>query len=163
MRRILTLLATALYILGCGGSGDTLLSFDVEQVDRTTQTGGNFLDATGFPTDQIVYSVPRDDIPALTGPFIVDPDSRYAWYLKDTDTVIGVVINGKARAYPHNIGWWHEIVNDTVGGRPIVVSFCPLTGTGQVFDGQGAGRLPDYAGGIRPAVQQQPGDVRPAG
>ena len=45
-----------------------------------------------------------------------------------------MVINGQAKAYPHNIGWWHEIVNDRVGGHPISVTFCPLTGTGLVFD-----------------------------
>ena len=80
--------------------------------------------------------MPKNNIPALTDPFIVDLDSRHAWYLKDTDTVIGVVMIGKSRTYPHNIGWWHKIVNNTIGGRPIV-SLCPLTGTGQVFDGRG--------------------------
>ena len=57
-----------------------------------------------------------------------------AGYLSDRDLVLGVVINGEARAYPLNIGWWHEIVNDKIGGRPISVTFCPLTGTGLVFD-----------------------------
>ena len=51
---------------------------------------------------------------------------------------MGVVINGEAVAYPHNIGWHHEIVNDVVSGPPIVVSFCPLTGTGLVFNGLSA-------------------------
>jgi len=37
-------------------------------------------------------------------------------YLRPDDLVLGVVINGEARAYPHNIGWWHEIVNDKIGG-----------------------------------------------
>ena len=55
-------------------------------------------------------------------------------YLRPDDLVLGVVINGEARAYPHNIGWWHEIVNDKIGGRAISVTFCPLTGTGLVFD-----------------------------
>ena len=48
---------------------------------------------------------------------------------------MGLFINGEAKAYPHNIGWLHEITNDVVGGKPVVVSFCPLTGTGMVFDG----------------------------
>ena len=50
--------------------------------------------------------------------------------------MLGVVINGEAKAYPHNIGWHHEIINDTIGGHPIIVTFCPLTGTGMVFDGR---------------------------
>ena len=31
--------------------------------------------------------------------------------------VFGVVIDGEARAYPHNVGWWHEIVNDQINGQ----------------------------------------------
>jgi hypothetical protein len=46
-----------------------------------------------------------------------------------------VVIDGEARAYPHNVGWWHEIVNDQINGHAFSVTFCPLTGTGLVYDG----------------------------
>jgi hypothetical protein len=55
-------------------------------------------------------------------------------FLAADDLVLGVFINGEARAYPHAIFWWHEIVNDVLGGKPIVVSFCPLTGSGMVHD-----------------------------
>jgi hypothetical protein len=86
-----------------------------------------------FPTRLIVSGgVPKDGIPALSNPsFAAD-----ASFLNADDLVLGVVINGQAKAYPHNIGWWHEIVNDRVGGHPISVTFCPLTGTGLVFDAQ---------------------------
>ena len=84
-----------------------------------------------FPLDQIVGGgPPKDGIPALTNP----PFAASASFLSDDDLVLGVVINGEAKAYPHNIGWWHEIVNDRVGGHPVSVTFCPLTGTGLVFD-----------------------------
>ena len=43
-------------------------------------------------------------------------------------------VGGVAKAYPENLGWRHEIINDVIGGRPISVTFCPLTGTGLVFD-----------------------------
>ena len=46
------------------------------------------------------------------------------------------MIDGEDRAYPLNIGWWHEIVNDTVAGHAVSVTFCPLTGTGLVFYAQ---------------------------
>ncbi len=103
-------------------------------------TGGNFLDVETFPLDLVVDGGGgRDAIPALTDPAVVQPGSADAGYLADTDLVMGVVIGGEARAYPHNIGWWHEIVNDVVGGHPVVVSLCPLTGTGMVFDGADGG------------------------
>lgn len=47
---------------------------------------------------------------------------------------MGFVHQGKARAYPIKILNWHEIVNDRVGGLSIAVTFCPLCGTGMVFD-----------------------------
>ena len=94
--------------------------------------------STNFPFDEVVSGgIGRDAIPALTDPRFVNLNSGEASYLFDNDLVLGVVVNGEAKAYPHNIGWWNEIVNDVVGGQPVVVSFCPLTGTGLVFDGRG--------------------------
>lgn len=52
----------------------------------------------------------------------------------ETDRVLGVVINGEARAYPIPVLDWHEIVNDEVGGTPISVTYCPLAASGLVFD-----------------------------
>jgi hypothetical protein len=53
--------------------------------------------------------------------------------------VIGVQIAGEARAYPLAILNWHELVNDSLGGKSILVSYCPLCGTGMVFDREVAG------------------------
>lgn len=94
---------------------------------------GTFLDLETFPYGAIFSGgPPRDGIPALTNPPFTDASS--ASYLAEEDLVLGVVIGGEARAYPHNIGWWHEIVNDRVNGFPISVTFCPLTSTGLVFE-----------------------------
>ena len=93
-----------------------------------------------FPIELILSGgVPKDGIPALTDPPFADADAAPA-YLRDDDLVLGLAINGEAKAYPHNIGWRHEIVNDRVGGHPVAVTFCPLTGTGLAFDARdGAG------------------------
>ena len=48
--------------------------------------------------------------------------------------MIGVTFDGESRAYPIRILNWHEIVNDRVGGMEVLVSYCPLCGTGIVFD-----------------------------
>ncbi len=82
----------------------------------------------------LVSSLPPDAIPALTLPDMVSADDPGADYLDDESRVLGVVVNGEARAYPHNILWWHEIVNDRVGNQWISVTFCPLTGSGLAFD-----------------------------
>ena len=91
---------------------------------------------------QIIFIVPRDAIPAMTNPTLLRPDiatlhgqdSDPRAYLTDDDRVLGVVRHGVARAYPLNLGWWHEVINDSLGGGAISVTYCPLTGTGLVFD-----------------------------
>ncbi len=80
---------------------------------------------------------PRDGIPALDAPPAV-PAAEAVW--DDDEVVIGVALGGAARAYPLAVLVWHELVNDEVGGVPVVVSYCPLCGTGMVFDRRVAGK-----------------------
>jgi hypothetical protein len=85
-----------------------------------------------IPANEILRGgPPRDGIPALDSPPTVGVDSA-PW--RDDEMVVGVEWPGGARAYPLAILVWHELVNDTVGGRPILVSYCPLCGTAMVFD-----------------------------
>jgi hypothetical protein len=87
-----------------------------------------------FPTQNVISGgIARDGIPALVNPKFVSPDSRELSYLRDGDLVLGITINGEAKAYPENILWWHEIANDRIGGVDIVATLCPLTGTGMIF------------------------------
>ena len=76
---------------------------------------------------------PRDGIPAMTNPDFV-PAEMASFWVREDDLVVGVVRNGEAKAYPENLGWWHEIVNDRIGGEFITVTLCPLTGTPMVFN-----------------------------
>ncbi len=48
--------------------------------------------------------------------------------------VLGVVENGEARAYPLQLIGYHHQVRDTVGGKPIMVTYCTVCRTGRVFD-----------------------------
>jgi len=63
----------------------------------------------------------------------VTPAAAAAW-LRPKEPVLAVQIGGDARAYPLQILMWHEIVNDTVGGRAVVITYCPLCNSGIVFD-----------------------------
>ena len=121
---------------GAPSGGGTNTNAPSAPLGRPSQPGGHFLQ--DFPLNLVVEGgVSKDGIPALTDPLFDSAPWENAGYLLDSDLVLGVVINGEAKAYPHNIGWHHEIVNDVVGDRPVIVTFCPLTGTGMVFDGRG--------------------------
>lgn len=65
---------------------------------------------------------PRDGIPALNDPQNMTAEQA-GRLLGPSDRVLGVVFNGQAKAYPVRVLNWHELVNDTVGGRPILVSW----------------------------------------
>jgi hypothetical protein len=59
--------------------------------------------------------------------------------LAPQEPVIGLQINGDARAYPLRLLIWHEIANDIVGGVPVAVTYCPLCNAAIVFDRRNAG------------------------
>ena len=76
-----------------------------------------------------------DGIPPLNEPTFVSPAEAENWLLPE-DYVIGVEINGDARAYPRRIIDWHEMVNDTVGGVPVSLAYCTLCGSAILYDGR---------------------------
>ena len=54
--------------------------------------------------------------------------------LNDSSLVIGVALNGEARAYPVRFLAYHHQVRDTVGGKSIIVTYCSVCRTGRVFE-----------------------------
>jgi hypothetical protein len=79
--------------------------------------------------------VGRDGIPALTDPkFVSSLPSAETSYLSDDNRVVGFMIGDQPMAVPHNVLWWHEIVNLNEGGLNLAITFCPLTGSSLVFD-----------------------------
>lgn len=88
---------------------------------------------TNIDFDEIITDGPRrDQIPPIFDPVYIP--IKDANDIGETEPVVSVIINGDARAYPLRILLWHEIVNDTIGGVPVLVSYCPLCNSGVVFD-----------------------------
>jgi len=89
-----------------------------------------------IPTSQLMDGgVGVDGIPAITNPDFVPLDAPEASFIPGTRRVIGIEADGEYLAIPHNILWWHEIVNmDLPSGRQIAVTYCPLTASALVFD-----------------------------
>lgn len=74
---------------------------------------------------------PRDGIPSIDKPKFYNSTTSS---LPDNDRILGVSFNSISKAYPINIMNWHEIVNDDFDGHPVVVTYCPLCGSGISFD-----------------------------
>jgi hypothetical protein len=110
--------------------------------------------ATDFSKHTVEFSEirsggpPKDGIPAIDAPRFEQLDAGRAGgrakTIGDNEPVISLVIAGDARAYPVRILIWHEIVNDTVGGIPVVVTYCPLCKSGLVFERALADRVLDF-------------------
>ncbi|MEE8144445.1 MAG: DUF3179 domain-containing (seleno)protein, partial [Kiloniellales bacterium] len=88
---------------------------------------------TSIDFDEILSGgPPKDGIPSIDNPKFVPVSEMHD--MGPLEPVIGLVINGDARAYPLRILTWHEIANDVVGGVPVVVTYCPLCNSAIVFD-----------------------------
>jgi hypothetical protein len=71
---------------------------------------------------KIVTLLPQDAIPAIDNPQFLNAEAAAEEYAPH-EQVIGVEFNGEARAYSIPFLSGHEIVNDTVGGRKIAVTW----------------------------------------
>jgi hypothetical protein len=106
-------------------------------------------DMTGLRTDGaalIASGNPRDFLQSLDDPQVMPGHEMQRWnethrtkFVVSGDRVIGVVVNGKARAYPLSVMQVHEVVNDTVAGVPVAVTFSPLCDAAMAFDRRVAG------------------------
>lgn len=85
---------------------------------------------------------PKDGIPSIDDPKFV-PLSEVE-NIAATEPVIGLEVNGVARAYPLRVLTWHEIVNDVIGGVPVAATYCPLCNAAIVFDRRVDGQVLEF-------------------
>ena len=74
---------------------------------------------------------PKDGIASIDRPRFVSVEKNN--HVNDDDKVIGLIRNGVAKAYPIFIMERHEVVNDKFGEENILISYCPLCGSGMGF------------------------------
>lgn len=85
-----------------------------------------------------MFIQPREKIFAAAASSTIAPDKL----------VIGVTIDGISKAYPIQVIGYHHQVRDTVGGKPVMVTYCTVCRTGRVFN---------------PAVKGEPEEFRLVG
>jgi hypothetical protein len=86
---------------------------------------------------------PRDGIPPLDEPRFISIEEA-AGQVAAKEPVVVFEHGEEARAYPLAILMWHEIVNDEVGGQPVVITYCPLCNTALAFDRRLGDRVLDF-------------------
>ncbi len=98
------------------------LSLRSETVTIADRSAGLTPGSNGTRDLKIVTILGRDDIPAILNPIFASRAASIG-QMDPLERVIGVSINGESRAYPLNLLSRHEIVNDTVGGKAIAVTW----------------------------------------
>lgn len=102
---------------------------------RTTPLTTNGANAL-IPLNDIVEGGPgKDGIPSIDRPtFRSVPDTEREGLLNPNGLGISLSVESTTRFYPFQILVWHEIVNDSIDERPVLVTFCPLCGTGIAYE-----------------------------
>ena len=106
------------------------------------------VDFKGFSTDfsrstidfseVIAGGPPKDGIPAIDSPNFVSTAAAAGWIAEREPVLLirrrhRTTANEEVKIYPLQILMWHEIVNDTIAGESVVVTYCPLCNTGVAF------------------------------
>jgi hypothetical protein len=124
-------LLSLLVLFACGGDDDL------------TPATGNSNNEWLIPPSQVFDGGPgKDGIPSVDDPEFNNTDDPQ--FLIPGALVVGIVDNGIAKAYPHIILDWHEIVNDNIGDNNFAITYCPLTGTAVGWDRQVGNRTTTF-------------------
>src|SRR4030042_4449287 len=75
----------------------------------------------------------KDGIPSIDNPKFISAE-RANSYLSDIEPGIAVKVGDIKRFYPFEILVWHQIVNDNIEGKRILISYCPLSFSAAAFD-----------------------------
>lgn len=111
----------------------TFQSQSFAQADRWNyQNWTTDFSKTVIDLGEIVDVIAPDAIPSIDAPTFQPAKDEAT--IPGNEPVVAFEHNGVARAYPLRYLMWHEIVNDTVGGLPVAVTYCPLCNTSIVFE-----------------------------
>jgi len=84
------------------------------------------------PDDLLAGGPPPDGIPSIDEPKFLPTDE--VEFVDDDEPVLALQVGDESRAYPVQVLIWHEIVNDTIDGIPVTVTYCPLCNSAVAYD-----------------------------
>ena len=107
-------------------------STEQEHEIKTTPSGEKYI---VDPKKIVGGGPPKDGIPSIDNPQFVSLNEADQW-IEDNELVLAIIYKGVTRVYPLQIMVWHEIVNDIIAGDPILITYCPLCGSGIAYERQ---------------------------
>lgn len=128
---VFVILVAVIFFLPLGGRESPdykAISLDTEEM---VEEGG--LKYIVDPSKIISGGPPKDGIPSIDDPKFVSMDEADEW-IEDNELVLAMTYKGVERVYPLQILVWHEIVNDWIAGDPILITYCPLCGSGIAYE-----------------------------
>ncbi len=111
----------------------TIASAQIKNPKNIPFTWKTNLSKTSIDLSEIQIVLPKGSFPTLDYPAFVGKEVGLQMFFKN-EPVIVVEIDGLAKAYSLNILTMHEIANDELGGKHILVTYCPLCNSGIVYD-----------------------------
>lgn len=115
-----------------------LSAFMTDLWAKPVKNGFDLSDAS-IPSDKIFDGGPvRDGIPAIDHPKFLKVEDVV--FLRPDDRILGMAYQGISKAYPIKILNYHEIVNDQFVAEPVVITFCPLCGSGIAYSAKVGGQ-----------------------
>ncbi|MBT4150571.1 DUF3179 domain-containing protein [Candidatus Woesearchaeota archaeon] len=145
MKRIITIfsLITIIFLIGCTGDipEDPFANEDPGMVQVPAEASDD--EGIKVTKDGVKYLVdpkkilgggpPKDGIPSIDNPVYVSVKEADEW-IEDNELVLAIIHKDHKRVYPLQILVWHEIVNDVIEGDPLLITYCPLCGSGIAYE-----------------------------
>jgi hypothetical protein len=119
----------ALFLTACTGSTQVIPTATYTPATEATVTHVTGDTPIPFPTNVRIEDETEYRIPSMMGFDAIAPiyeptfASAYEAPMEDTELIMGVVIDGQAKAYPVNVLRFREMVNDEIAGWPILVTW----------------------------------------
>ena len=126
---------------------------DIVQIDRDLESEFAFADIglrtntnkLLIPFEEILGGgPPKDGIPALSGDGVQFVLADEITSVPEDSLGVLITSESESRFYPYTILVWHEIVNDTIDGVDIAVTFCPLCGSAVAYKSEVNGKKTEF-------------------
>jgi hypothetical protein len=120
MKKTVLVIFGIIFIISCSSSGNNETPNDLPNNGNNNSANQEWL----IPINEVKDGGPgKDGIASIDAPKF--EAAEFQTHVQNDDLVVGVIHNGEAKAYPHAILDWHEIVND----ETVTINYCPLTGS----------------------------------